>query len=165
MSKRVSFALAIVLVLTLASGAWMSASAEAPEVPFKAYYPINAVATFDPGCGCLHQDFTTAGSGLASHLGVSLFSGEASAWPGNTIIQKGDGTLTGANGDSFTVHYEGTGYVTDGGAHIVVDGWYVITGSTGRFANTTGGGAYHVFVYTSGEKPNDLWFEGHLHNP
>ena len=82
MFKRISMALAIVLVLSLASGAWMSASAEGPEVPFKAYYPITAVATFDPSCGCIQQEFTPGGDGLASHMGVSLFSGEAQAWSG-----------------------------------------------------------------------------------
>jgi hypothetical protein len=168
MFKRISMALAIVLVLTLVSGAWASASAEGPEVPFKAYYPVNAAASFDSICGCLEQSFTPGGDGLASHLGVSLFYGHAHAYqsnPSNPIIQIGDGKLIAANGDYLTVHYEGTAVVIDQGQHIVTDGWYVITGGSGRFENTTGGGTYHVYVYTSGEKPNDLWFKGHLHNP
>ena len=41
----IGFALGITAVLSLASGAWMSASAEEAEVPFKAYYPVTAVAT------------------------------------------------------------------------------------------------------------------------
>ncbi len=91
--------------------------------------------------------------------------GEAKAWYGNPIIQKGVATLVAANGDNLTVYYEGTAVVIDQGQHIVTDGWYVITGGSGRFVNATGEGTYHVYVYTSGEKPNDLWFEGHLHNP
>jgi len=165
MFKRISMVLAIVLVLFLASGAWMSASAKDPEVPFKAYYPVTGVATFDPSCGCMRQVFTPGGDGLASHMGVSQFYGEAQAWFGDPIIQIGDGKLIAANGDYLTVHYEGTAVVIDQGQHIVTDGWYVITGGSGRFENATGGGNYRVFVYTSGEKPNDLWFEGHLHNP
>ena len=165
MFKRISMALAIVLVLSLASGARVSASADEAKVPFKAYYPVTAVATFDPSCGCVRQVFTPGGNGLASHMGMSLFEGTAKAWPGGTIVQKGDGTLTAANGDSITVHYEGTGSVIDQGAHIVVDGGYIVTGGTGRFWGVTGGGTYHVFVYTNNSQPNDLWFEGHLHNP
>jgi hypothetical protein len=165
MFKRVSLALVIVLVLSLASGALMSASAERPEVPFKAYYPVWAIATFDPSCGCLRQSFTAGGNGLAFHMGVSLFEGEAQAWPGQTIIQKGDGTLSAANGDTITVHYEGTAVVTDGGLHIVTDGWYEVTDGTGRFEGVTGGGNYHVYVYTDNSQPNDLSFKGHLHNP
>jgi len=165
MFKRISIVLAIVLVLSLTSGAWMSASAKGPEVPFKAYYPTIAVATFDPSCGCIQQEFTPGGDGLASHMGVSQFSGEAQGWPGNPIIQKGDGKLFAANGDYLSVHYEGTGVVIDGGLHIDVDGWYVVTGGSGRFENATGGGAYHVFVYNDGSQPNDLSFVGHLHNP
>ena len=167
MFKRVSIVLAIVLVLTLASGAWISASAGDPGVPFKAYYPVWADAMFDPSCGCIQQEFTPGGKGLASHMGVSLFEGKAQAWavPGQPIIQKGDGTLKAANGDTITVHYEGTAVVTDGGLHIVTDGLYEVTGGTGRFEDVTGGGAYHVFVYNDGSQPNDLWFEGHFHNP
>jgi len=165
MFKRISIVLAIVIVLSLTSGAWMSASAESPEVPFKAYYPVWAATGFDPSCPCIKQTFTPGGDGLASHMGVSLFEGTAKAWPGGTIVQKGDGTLTAANGDSITVHYEGTGNVIDQGAHIVVDGWYIVTGGTGRFWGVTGGGTYHVFVYTDNSQPNDLSFVGHLHNP
>ena len=165
MFKRVSIVLAIVLVLSLASGAWMSASAERPEVPFKAYYPVWAEATFDPSCSCLRQSFTPGGDGLASHMGVSLFEGEAQAWLGQPIIQIGDGTLKAANGDTITVHYEGTAVVIDNGLYIVTDGWYVVTGGTGRFWGVTGGGTYHVYVYTDGSRPNDLSFKGHLHNP
>lgn len=165
MFKRISIVLAIVLVLTLASGAWMSSSAKEAEVPFKAYYPVAAAATFDPSCGCMQQSFTPGGDGLASHMGVSQFYGEAQAWLGDPIIQIGDGTLIAANGDYLTVHYEGEAVVIDQGQHIVSDGWYVITGGSGRFENATGGGKYYVFVYTDFSQPNDLWFEGHLHNP
>jgi hypothetical protein len=164
MFKRVSIVLAIVLVLSLASGAWMSVSAESPEVPFKAYYPVLAGTTFDLSCGCIQQKFTS-GDGLASHMGVSLFIGEAKAWPGEHIIQIGDGKLFAANGDTITVHYVGTGDVIDQGQHIDVDGWYEVTGGTGRFEGVTGEGKYRVFVYNNGSQPNDLWFEGHLHNP
>ena len=165
MSKRISVALAIVLVLTLANGAWMSASAEGPEVPFKAHYPIAAAATYDPECDCWQQDFLTDGMGLASHMGVSQFSGHAHAWWGDPIIQKGDGKLTAANGDYLTIYYEFTAWVTEDGQHIESVGWYVITGGSGRFKNATGGGTGSTYVYMSGEHPNDLWFEGHLHNP
>ena len=165
MFKRVSLALAIVLVLSLASGAWMSASAGDPEVPFKAYFPVLAVATYDQSCGCMQQVFTPGGDGLASHMGVSLFEGKAQAWFGQSIIQIGDGTLKAANGDTITVHYEGTAVVRDQGQHIVTDGWYVIKSGSGRFEGVTGGGTYHVFVYMDGSQPNDLSFKGHLHNP
>ena len=165
MFKRISIVLAILLVLALAGGAWMSASAEEAEVPFKAYYPVDAHATFDPACGCVQQAFTPGGDGLASHMGLSLFSGHAQAWLGNTIIQKGDGKLTAANGDYLTVYYEGTAVPSDQGQPIVADGWFVVTGGSGRFENVTGEGTYHVIAYQTPGKPNDLWFEGHLHNP
>lgn len=163
MLKRISWVLAIILVLALASGTWMNVSAEEAVVPFKAYYPVIAEVVFDPTCGCNLQTFTPGGNGKATHMGLSLIYGEAQAWLGETIIQKGTGTLTAANGDSLTIYYEGTGAVIDAGQHIITDGWYVVTGGSGRFEGMTGGGVYHVFVYTSGEKPNDLWFEGDLH--
>ncbi len=161
MFKRIVMALVIVFVLALASGMWMSASAEGPELPFKAYYPIKAVYS-DGGSGCMRQVFTTWGVGLASHMGDSLFNGEALSCAGKQI---GDGTLIAANGDTLTVHTESTSIVMDGKGHIIGDGWYLITSGTGRFANVTGEGTFHVFVYLSGLQPNDLWFEGHLHNP
>ena len=161
MSKKILIALAIVLVLSLASGAWVSASAEGPELPFKAYYPVAAV--YSPGpSGCTNQSFTPGGDGLASHMGLSLFYGEAQSCAGKQI---GNGNLIAANGDTLIVHTESTSIVMDGAGHIIGDGWYVITGGTGRFANVTGEGTFHVFVYLSGAKPNDLWFVGHLHNP
>ena len=38
-------------------------------------------------------------------------------------------------------------------------------GEPGLFWGVTGGGTYHVFVYTDNSQPNDLSFIGHLHNP
>jgi hypothetical protein len=137
------------------------ASAEAP-VPFKAYYPVYAAALPDPACGCMQQSFTPGGDGIASHMGLSQFHGTARIWPGDPIIQKGTGTLIAANGDTLTVYYEGTASVIDGGQHIITDGWYIVTGGSGRFEGVTGEGTYHVYVYTSGEPPNDLSFTGVL---
>jgi len=162
MKTLLIFALILVMAGSLFVG---TAAAGGAEVPFKAYYPVTDVATFDPSCGCMQQVFTPGGDGLASHMGQSLFSGNAQAWYGDTIIQIGNGTLIAANGDYLTVHYEGTAVVIDHGQHAVADGWFEITGGSGRFENVTGGGTYHVFAYLSGEQPNDLWFDGHLHNP
>ncbi len=155
--------LGVIVALLLATSVTTVASADDAVVPFRAYYPVWAVTLFDPSCMCIQQTFTPGGNGSATHMGLSLFSGSAMAWPGQTIIQKGTGTLTAANGDKLTVYYEGTGGVIDGGAHIVVDGWYKVTGGTGRFEGVTGGGTYHVFVYNDLSQPNDLWFNGDLH--
>lgn len=166
MSKRIYMALAIVLVLALASGAWVSVSANAgAKSLFVAYYPVYAEVVYDPACGCNQQTFTPGGDGHATRLGTSQLTGHAQAWPGATIIQKGDGTLTAANGDMLTIYYEGKGSVIDQGQHIVVEGWFKITGGTGQFANARGKGQYHVYVYTSGEQPNDLYFTGYLRVP
>ena len=164
MKTKTLLTLALILVMA-GSLAVSPAAAKGAEVPFKAYYPVSGVATFDPSCGCVQQVFRPGGNGVASHMGQSLFSGNAQAWFGNPIVQIGDGTLTTANGDYLTVHYEGTAVVIDQGQHILTDGWFEITGGSGRFENVTGGGTYHVYVYTSGEQPNDLWFDGHLNNP
>jgi hypothetical protein len=161
-TKRILM-LGVIMALLLATSMTSVASADNAVVPFRAYYPVWAVATPDISCGCLKQTFTTGGNGSATHMGVSLFSGSAMAWPGPTIIQKGTGTLTAANGDELTMYYEATAIVIDGGAHIVGDGWYIVTGGTGRFEGVTGGGTYHVFVYTDNSQPNDLWFDGDLH--
>ena len=162
MFKRVSLALAIVLVLSLASGAWISASAGDPEVPFKAYYPTLAeIIPLSPTC--IKQVFTPGGDGLASHMGVSQFSGEATVCFGNPTTQIGDGKLVAANGDYFTVHYDGKVSLIN--EVRVADGTYVVTGGTGRFWGVTGGGKYHVVVNNDTTQPNDLTFEGHLHNP
>jgi hypothetical protein len=164
MFKRISMALAIVLVLSLASGAWVSAAAEKAEVPFKAYYPVNGDATPIPLRPCVSQVFTPGGDGLASQMGVSLFEGNATSCFVPTITQKGVGTLTAANGDSIFVDYTGAGEYIDA-IHIVTDGTFDVTGGTGRFEGVTGSGMYHVYVYMDKSQPNDLWFEGHLHNP
>jgi hypothetical protein len=161
-TKRVLM-LGVIMTFILATSFTSVASAKEAVVPFRAYYPVWAVATFDPSCGCIQQVFTPGGDGRATHMGLSLFSGDAHAWPGQTTIQKGVGTLTAANGDSMDVYYEGTVVVIDNGAHIVVDGWYEVTGGTGRFLDVTGGGTYHVYVYTDNSQPNGLWFEGDLH--
>ena len=153
--------LGLIMALLLATSFTGIASAEAP-VPFKAYYPVYAAADFDPVCGCMQQSFTPGGDGIASHMGLSQFHGTARIWPGDPMIQKGTGTLIAANGDILTVYYEGTASVIDAGQHIIADGWYIVTGGSGRFEGVTGEGTYHVYVYTSGEPPNDLSFTGVL---
>jgi hypothetical protein len=162
MWKRFFLTLAVVLILVLSSGTWMSASAKDGALPFKAYYPVSAAMAYNPECGCMQQIFTPGGDGLASHMGVSQFEGQADFWF-TTMIQKGTGKLNAANGDYLTVYYEGTAVVIDDGAHIVADGWYTVTGGSGRFEGMTGGGTYRVFVYMSQEQPNDLWFNGTLY--
>lgn len=165
MSKKIAVALAIIMVLSLASVAWVSASDWGAKEAFVAYYPVHAVTVFDPECGCMQQTFTPDGDGHATQLGTSQFSGLAQGWPGDVIIQKGVATLSAANGDSLTIYYEGTGSVIDQGQHIVVDGWYTVTGGAGQFENARGKGRYYVYVYNSGAQPNDLWFSGYLHKP
>ncbi len=162
MKTKTLFMLALILALVLATGVINRASAGGAVVPFKAYYPVTAVAVFDPSCMCLQQTFTPGGNGMASHMGLSLFYGHAQAWQDDLIIQKGTGTLVAANGDSIYVYYEGEAMVLPDGQHISSDGWFTVTGGTGRFAGVTGGGKYRVYVYMSGEQPNDLWFEGVL---
>ena len=157
--------LGLIMALLLATSFTGIASAK-PLVPFKAYYPVYAAADFDPVCGCMQQSFTPGGDGIASHMGLSQFHGTAQIWlgdpPSDPMIQKGTGTLIAANGDILTVYYEGTASVIDAGQHIITDGWYIVTGGSGRFEGVTGEGTYHVYVYTSGELPNDLSFTGVL---
>ncbi len=160
--------LGLVLALPFIISGSRAESVQAAVVPFRAYYPVTAVQTFNPECGCIDQVFTPGGDGHATHMGLSQFSGQAQAWMdvredgGLTIIQKGTGTLTAADGDDLTVYYEGKAFYTADGQHIICDGWYIVKDGTGRFKGMTGGGNYRVFVYVSGELPNDLWFDGVL---
>ncbi len=105
-TKRVLM-LGLIMALLLATFAAGGASAKGAEVPFRAYYPVNAEANFDPSCMCLRQHFEPGGDGQATHMGVSQLYGDADAWQlGEIFIQKGTATLTAANGDYLTVYYE-----------------------------------------------------------
>ena len=97
--------------------------------------------------------------GNATHLG--LFSRtERFLLDPATMTFSGTVCFVAADGDKLEASMVGQ-FISE----TTATGTYTFVDGTGRFENATGGGNYHVFVYTSGEKPNDLWFEGHLHNP
>jgi hypothetical protein len=164
MKTKRFFLLGVIITLLLATSITSVASADEAVVPFRAYYPISgAMSGPDSACDdCFHQTFTTVGNGNATHMGASLFFGQADAWLGEKIIQKGWGELVAANGDKLIVYYECEFDPADLG-RIANPGWFEFRGGTGRFEGATGGGTYYVFVYMDGSQPNDLWFEGDLH--
>jgi hypothetical protein len=156
MSKRISVALAIVLVLTLASGAWMSASAEGPEVPFKAFYA--GVPVGIPCAPYICQTFEF--DGQATHLGLSHMSATGKTYMLPPMNQFGDITFSAANGDTLSVHYTGSGQVVSPGV-VNFNGEYHITGGSGRFEGATGSGVY--WGTATANVRGEIYFDGLLY--
>jgi hypothetical protein len=137
-SKRISIALAIVLVLALTGGVWLSASASGAVVPFKGYYIAHPKVVGVDSNGCLIQQMT--GEGNATHLGASTWVSEALSCPA-TWLQTGDITFTAANGDELMMDFSGT-FSFDQSGNATFKGDYTITGGTGRLKDSGGTGAY-----------------------
>ncbi len=161
MSKRISIVLAIVLVLTLAGGAWMSASARGAVVPFKGYYITHPTfAGFDPA-GCFIQHITAEGD--ATHLGTSTWYGETHNCR-DTWKLTGWITFTADNGDLLQMYCSGTSSINPNG-YITYQGPYTITGGTGRFAGSGGTGTFWGKASLVPGMPGEISFDGTLEKP
>jgi hypothetical protein len=161
MSKRISIVLAIVLVLSLASGKWMSASARGAVVPFKGGYITHPTfAGFDPA-GCFIQQITAEGD--ATHLGTSTFYGESHNCR-DTWKLTGWMTFTADNGDLLEMSFSGT-FSFDQYGNVTFQGPYTITGGTGRFAGSGGAGAYWGTASLVPGSTGEIYFNGTLEKP
>ena len=159
MSKRISIALAIVLVLALTSGVWLSASAHGAVVPFKGYYIAHPKVIGVDSSGCLIQQMT--GEGDATHLGTSTWVSDALSCPA-TWEQTGDITFSAANGDELWMSFSGT-FSFDPSGNAIFQGEYTITGGTGRLADSGGTGEYRGMAIPN--SVGEISFDGTLEKP
>ena len=158
MKARIVLALALILVLLVASSA--SVAAGGTTVPFRAYYHGGCqLLSFDPDTGV--ATYQVWGSGDATHLGNSNWSGVTSfnVYQGPPFPYWSDDiTFTAANGDQLFGTMEGTATPPD------VQGTFAVTGGTGRFAGVTGSGTF--WAWTDGSGSNDhIWYAGTLTKP
>ena len=159
MSKRISIALAMVLVLALTSGVWLSASARGAVVPFKGYYIAHPKVIGVDENGCLIQRMT--GEGDATHLGTSTWVSDALSCPA-TWEQTGDITFTAASGDELWMRFSGT-FTFDQSGNAIFQGDYTITGGTGRLEGSGGTGAYWGMAIPN--SVGEISFNGTLEKP
>jgi len=112
--------------------------------PFKG----NCVATWDNVFnGLFMPPANFIGQGNVTHLGLAHQQGTMTLEPPIDVQQvmfpgHGTVTLTAANGDELTFHFEGVLDVNTG----VGDGRFEFVGGTGRFAGATGGGTFHAVI-------------------
>jgi hypothetical protein len=146
-SRRIAFGRAALLALVLLLLAVVAvpgagAAPAAPVRPFQATFTIHNVSqTFPDPLHILEQQ---AGSGNATHLGLSGFSDsqavDLSTFPttGCALVTN-SGTLSAANGDELFFAQNGPACRQPDGSlsgHFV----FTFTGGTGRFQGATGGG-------------------------
>jgi len=139
---RVGLLALVVLLLAVVAVPGAGAAPAAPVRPFQATFTIHNVSqTFPDPLHILEQQ---AGSGNATHLGLSGFSDsqsvDLSTFPttGCALVTN-SGTLTAANGDELFFTQNGTVCLQQDGTlpgHFAL----TLTGGTGRFQGATGSG-------------------------
>jgi len=111
-------------------------------VPFSATY--HEQVTFSP-CGATVVCVHARGVGLATHLGAGADVNDAGTVDFATApcatVQTPFASFIGANGDTITVSLSGTGCPTSVFGLDLLNGTYIVTGGTGRFAGAKGGGS------------------------
>jgi hypothetical protein len=139
MARRFFAAVTAVLVLLLAGANPALAGPGGSDRPFHA--TGSGQVTFDsdnprecPGSYLGPVTEVITGAGLASHLG--RYSLSASHCPTPTQSTVGRMTLTAANGDQIRGTY--TNDLALQGGTVVVTGWYIVQGGTGRFRQASG---------------------------
>ncbi len=165
MSKRRFIPLlTIFLVLVMASGTWMSASAKGAEVPFHGYYVTYPKIVGVDQNGCNIQEIDAVGQ--ATHLGESTWHSDALACR-STWKQSGSITFTADNGDLLNMMFDGTFTViiSSTGPTAVFQGSYTITGGNGRFYEMGGSGAYWGSSSLLPGGTGEIYFDGTLEKP
>jgi len=111
-------------------------------VPFSATY-LEQV-TFSP-CGATVLCVHARGVGLATHIGAGTDVNDAGTVDFATApcatVQTPLASFIGANGDTISVSLSGTGCPTSVFGLDLLNGTYIVTGGTGRFAGAHGGGS------------------------
>lgn len=139
MKAKIVLALALILVLLMASSASMAA--KGVVAPFRAYVlgPCELVSCDENGV-CTYN---ITGEGRATHLGKIDMVGVSvlDTSQGLPYPYFSDQTFTAANGDEFYISVVGT-FTGDSPQFL---GTFEITGGTGRFEGVTGGGDFWAY--------------------
>ena len=110
-------------------------------VPFRALIQTVPIPVGPCGDGCLELDIS--GTGQATHMGRTEIQGPSQV---DVILreQTGTSTLTAANGDTLEIAFEGTVVFEspDPTGPVSFEGTWEVTGGTGRFEDSVGGGTY-----------------------
>jgi hypothetical protein len=115
------------------------ASAEPKQVPFKGTFSATGTAVARPGDRCPVLTVEIHGTGNATHLGRFVTGQSHCAAPPSLAFTDGVFAFAAANGDQIRGTYLGE-FVPLSPPLFTIDGHFTITGGTGRFAGTTGGG-------------------------
>ena len=140
----------LLLVMGLTAGSLMAGDA----APFKAEMS-ELTREFEPGRGRVIGTYTQTFEGLGTLIGkFTATSTTTLTWVGHDIRFEGQGTMVAANGDEL--YMQSWGRAWDGNG----EGWFAITGGTGRFEGATGSGS---LITTMGDDDVQTGvFEGEL---
>ena len=109
----------------------------ATQVPFKGTFSGTGAASTGGRCDVLTVQIH--GTGTATHLGHLTTDQNHCAEPTSLAFTDGEFTLTAANGDQLRGTYSGE-FVPLEPPLFAIDGQFLFTGGSGRFATATGGG-------------------------
>lgn len=130
------------VLLALLTAGLLAGPASARPTPLKGTFVQSGVIA--PSAACQGLSNTTTGTGEATHLGKSLWSGTACLGfgPQGIVVTNGKLTLTAANGDQLFSTFAASGALPAGDGSFHLDGTFTVVGGTGRFAGATGGGTF-----------------------
>jgi hypothetical protein len=135
----------------------------ADQVPFVATFTSSVPGGNLPTCAAGLQPISLIGTGQATHLGQFAETRTHCLDLSTGPFSSGLFSLTGANGDTVFGTY--SGYVVPSGPTGAIYGVFMITGGTGKFAGSTGGGtASGTLDFATGEA-NDLLLKGTISRP
>ena len=123
-------------------------------VPFKAEMS-ELTREFEPGKGKVLGTFTQTFEGTGTHIGKFSSSGTTTlTWIGSDLWFEGQGVMVAADGDKL--FFDSFGWAWDGNG----EGWFEITGGTGRFEGATGSGT--LFVSMGDDGVQSAVYDGRL---
>lgn len=156
---RNMIALAIAAALWIGGAALSPQAVAAEQLPFSTNMLTGNAELTPTDDACIMRNEET-GSGKATHLGMFTWTDvelvDFCAIPDGVSVV-GWFTMTAASGDLLHGELTTTG-VFDQDGNLLIDGDYVFTGGTGRFADATGSGEIEVTAFLSPGLP----FEGKL---
>jgi hypothetical protein len=126
---RRTMVLVVALLLVLATAPGVAAKAGGTDRPLRMDFSLTIYWTTEPIPGCWVQT-NMEGTGVATHLGrTTMHARHCPPLAPGEAYHDGRMTLTGANGDTLTLTYDGDPNSTAPA---------VITGGTGRFVGASG---------------------------
>jgi len=122
------------------------------EVPFKAT-SVTTITAETPGIFPVLATIITEGSGTSTHMGKFTVYGESTlTWTPAGLWLESAGTAVAASGDELYVFTYG--WMPSPGD---VEGWFTITGGTGRFLGATGSGTVSAELNEDGDAQTAIY--------